>query len=168
MFRPGGLVDDLGDALGRDFADPAADVVGCAGQVGLGDGLAAARGPRGGVGAVERDEVLVMDREVAILRWGLVDGVEPHVAGWKGGDIAAEFVGQPLSGPRAACTRGELRDSPSASSVATARPLGPSAEMRMGTSIGRGGACPPGCIMRIGLPCQPTVAPPSGARSAWT
>jgi hypothetical protein len=46
-------------------------------------------------------------REVAILRWGLVDGAEPHVAGGQRGDIAAEFVGG-MVGQRVSRARGRL------------------------------------------------------------
>jgi len=145
--------------------------------------------------------MLVVHREVAILWWGLVDGVEPHVATRQGGDLATELVGgmvgHCISGPRGRLyprrvqrltvgqhgavrgQRGQSKreakrvwpvavNSPSASSVATARPLGPNAEMRMGTSIGRAGACPSGCIIRIRLPCHVTAAPVSSPRNAAT
>src|ERR1700722_11752986 len=86
-----GLVNDFGDAVGGEFADAAAYLVGRAGQGGLADGIPTARRPRGGVGVVEGDKVLVVHREVTVLRWALVDDVEPHIPGRQCSDVAAEF-----------------------------------------------------------------------------
>ena len=59
-------------------------------------------------------------------------------------------------------------NTPSPSSCAAAMPFGPAAAITIGTSIGRGGAKPSGCIICITPPSHSTCSPRSSARSAVT
>ena len=60
------------------------------------------------------------------------------------------------------------KNTPSPTALAAATPFGPAAATRMGTSTGRAGAKPAGCIMRITEPSHATSSPRSSVRSAST
>src|ERR1700704_2081897 len=89
----GWLIDDFGDALFCDSGDALGELCRGSGQRCVQDSRPAARGPRGLIGLVEADQVMVVNGQMPVLRGCFVNAVEPYLSRRERRDIAAEFVG---------------------------------------------------------------------------